>query len=54
MFAWAQKTFYEVKKTTINIINTPAPIGKVVLVAGIVVVGSFLVTHKVRVILVFG
>lgn len=54
MFIWAEKAFNEVKKTTVNIVNTPAPVGKVLLVAGGIVVISFLATHKMKVILVFG
>lgn len=54
MFTWAEKAFNEVKKTTVNIVNTPAPVGKVLLVAGTIMVGTFLITHKMKVILVFG
>ena len=54
MFTWAEKTFNEFKKVTINTINTPAPVGKVILVTGVIVIGSFLITHKLKVILIFG
>jgi hypothetical protein len=54
MFAWAQKTFDEVKKITINTFNTPAPIGKTILITGGLVIGTFLITHKMKVILIFG
>ncbi len=54
MFAWAQKTFDEFKKTTISAFNTPAPIGTTILVTGTIIVASFLLTHKMKVILVFG
>lgn len=46
--------FDRTKKAVKNLVNTPVPIAKTVLVTGVIVVGAFLLTHKMKVILVFG
>jgi hypothetical protein len=54
MFNWVKKTASEFSTLARTTFNTPAPIGKTVLITGGLVVATFLLTHKVKVILVFG
>ena len=45
--------FDKVKKMVVNdIINTPIPVGKVLFVGSIIVV-AFILTHKMKVVIVF-
>jgi len=44
----------KLKETIKKVVNAPAPVGKTVLVAGTILCVSFLLTHKMKVILVFG
>jgi len=54
MMNWIKKTVEEFSTMAKNTFNTPAPIGKTVLITGGLVIGTFLLTHKMKVILVFG
>lgn len=54
MFDKIKEAVTEIKNTSVKFVNTPAPVGKTVLVAGIVIAGVFLATHKMKVVLFFG
>lgn len=54
MLNWIKKTAGELNTIAVNTFNTPAPVGKVLLISGGILVGTFLITHKMKIILVFG
>ena len=56
MIDWLKKTSTDLGAIVKNTMNTPAPIGKTVLAVLIIegmIIGSCLVTHKVKVITIF-
>jgi hypothetical protein len=57
MIDWLVKTVEDFGKLAKNVANTPAPIGKTitgVLVTEGLIIGVFLLTHKVKIITVLG
>jgi hypothetical protein len=54
MLNWLKKTGAELNTMAKNAVNTPAPIGKTILITGGILLVGFAVTHKMKVIVVFG
>ncbi len=57
MLNWLKKTGAELNTMVKNAANTPAPIGKtvkIVLITGGIAVGTLLLTHHMKVIVVLG
>jgi hypothetical protein len=49
-----KKTATDLGTVAKNTFNTPAPIGKTILISGAVIIITFVATHKMKVIIVLG